>query len=85
MRLPCQIWDAAGTSSLLEELFDGTVKHISITRNVWKELFDFLAPHHSWYVSKGMDWSNSNWIGLIKRVEQVEIPVPPLIFSLKTP
>lgn len=73
-----QIWDAAGTPAILEELFDGTIKYISITRNAWKEFFDFLAPHHSWYVVRGMNWSNSNWIGLIKRVEQVGISVPPL-------
>jgi hypothetical protein len=73
-----QIWDAAGTPAILEELFDGTIKQISTTRNAWKEFFEFLAPHHSWYIDKGMDWSNSNWIGLIKKVEKVGITVPPL-------
>ncbi len=73
-----QIWDAAGTPTILEELFDGTIKQINISRNAWKELFDFLAPHHSWYVEKGWDWSNSNWIGLIKKLEKVGINIPPL-------
>jgi hypothetical protein len=73
-----QIWDAAGTPSLLEELFDGTIKHISVTRNAWKELFEFLAPKYSWYVSQGWNWSNSSWTGLIRRVEKIGITVPPL-------
>lgn len=73
-----QIWDAGGTPKILEELFDGTIKHISVTRNAWKELFDFLAPKHSWMVIRGMNWSDSNWAGLIKRVERIGISVPVL-------
>lgn len=73
-----QIWDAGGTPKVLEELFDGTVKHITVTRNAWKELFDFLAQKYSWYVKQGWDWSNSNWTDLIKRVERNGITVPVL-------
>jgi len=73
-----QIWNAAGTPSLLEELFDGTIKYISITRDAWKKLFEFLAPQYSWYVSREKNWSNTGWIGLIKKVEKIDIAVPPL-------
>ena len=76
-----QIWDAAGTPSILEELFDGTIRYIPVTKNAWKELVDFLAPKHSWYVSRGWTWSNSNWKGMIKRLEQIDIPIPPLTAS----
>lgn len=73
-----QIWDAGGTPKILEELFDGTVKHIAVTRDAWKELFDFLATRHSWMVVRGMNWSDSNWVGLINRVERVGITIPPI-------
>lgn len=73
-----QIWDAAGTPTLLEEVFDGTVKYISLTRNAWKEFFEFLGPQYAWYVSQGWNWSNSNWTGLIKKIEKFGIPVPPI-------
>ncbi|MCP4527661.1 MAG: hypothetical protein GY833_17345 [Aestuariibacter sp.] len=71
-----QIWYASGTPAILEELFDGTIQHISFTRNAWKELGDFLVSWYSRRVDQGWEWSDSNWKGIFERLNQVAISIP---------
>lgn len=71
-----QIWDAAGTPAILENLFDGTICFIDLTKDAWKELLDFLVPKHTWLANRGRGWIDSNWKGIVKRLEQVGISIP---------
>lgn len=73
-----QIWNASRTPLVLEQLFDGTMRFLTESKNAWRELVEFLAPNYSFESIKGLTWTSTNWKGLVKRMEEAGIPVSPI-------